>query len=260
MPTVAAGGREVCYQAAVPAIPRPFAPPVVPVHGAGGSGDKWQGQLEALAAGGYRAMAIDLPGHGGSGGEGLRRIDGYRDVVLDFVDELRLDPLVLVGHSMGGAIAQAFALAYPDRLVGLALVGTGAKLRVHPDILTAHARGEVSPDFVAAGFRAHPEPELIRREAEVLRRTPADVRYGDFLACDAFNAVELVGEIRVPTLVLVGREDRMTPVKYSQFLAERIADSRLVIVEGAGHYVMLEQPAEVNRALLDFLADLGKAT
>ena len=113
---------------------RPAGPPLVLVHGAGGNLMHWPGALRRLP--GHTVYALDLPGHGKSGGAGRAEIGAYADVVRGFAEALGLVPFVLAGHSMGGAIALEFALRYPARLAGLILVGTGAKLRVAPEILT----------------------------------------------------------------------------------------------------------------------------
>jgi pimeloyl-ACP methyl ester carboxylesterase len=82
------------------------------------------------------------------------------------------------------------------------------------------------------------------------------VLLGDFRACDAFDVRERLGDISVPTLVIGGTEDRLTPPKFSEYLREHIPNTQLLLVEEAGHMVMLEQPAVVTEAIADFLATL----
>src|SRR5262249_50983979 len=115
-------------------------PPLVLVHGAGGRGEVWGPQLADLSDV-ARVIAVDLPGHGGTGGAGCRRIDDYATWVVGLLDALALDRVVLGGHSMGGAISQTIARARPERLRGLVLVGTGARLRVAPRILELFGAG-----------------------------------------------------------------------------------------------------------------------
>src|SRR5262249_23177397 len=103
--------------------------PLVLVHGAGGSADLWQPQFEGLA-GVARIVALDLPGHGPLGGPGQPSIAGYAEWLEAFLAALDLGPVVLAGHSMGGAVVQAFALDRPERLDGIILISTGARLRV----------------------------------------------------------------------------------------------------------------------------------
>ena len=117
-------------------------PPLVLVHGAGGSADLWDPQLDGLADV-ARVVAPDLPGHGRAPGQGKPSIAAYAEWLGTFLGTLRAGRAVVVGHSMGGAVAQALALRAPGRLAGLVLIGTGAKLRVLPrlvDLLRARPR------------------------------------------------------------------------------------------------------------------------
>ncbi len=180
-------------------------------------------------------------------------------MVKEFVAEGGLHPTVLVGHSMGGAITQSFALAYPDQLMSIVLVGTGAKLRVDPKIfagLRDDPRGAI--DLIARGACAPGAPgEGVEQDTEALLRTPVPVVERDLRACDAFDLMKQVQEITLPSLVICGTDDLMTPPKYAEHLHQRIQGSQLVLVPAAGHMVMLEKPDEVNRAIEAFLNGLG---
>jgi pimeloyl-ACP methyl ester carboxylesterase len=232
------------------------APPLVLVHGAGGNLMHWPGELRRL--GGTRVYALDLPGHGKSGGPGRAEIDAYVEVVREFAEKLGLPRFVLGGHSMGSAIAQTFALHYGARLAGLVLVGGGAKLRVAPQILTGVLQEPVATAALLAEW-THAEgtdPNLLRLYRRRLQEVPVAVMHGDFVACDRFDRRADVGQIAAPTLIICGAADRMTPVKYSEFLRDAIPEAELVIVPGAGHMVMLEQPAAVTAAVQRFLRRL----
>ncbi len=228
--------------------------PVIFVHGAGSSHLLWWNQMRALEP--YaRPLALDLPGHGRSGPPGRDTISAYADVVLGVLDALSLGHAVVVGHSMGGAIAQTLALEHPDRVSGLGLIGTGARLRVLPAILDGildHFDATVAA-IVENAYAPGLDPVLRQRAEAELRACPPCVTHADFVACNAFDILSRVGEIRAPALVLCGREDKMAPPKYSEFLASQIPHARLVLVEGAGHFVMLEQPEPVNRALVELV-------
>lgn len=253
MPFVSVNGRAIHYTSA-PVRGPARAPAVLFLHGAGGTQENWRFQMRYLGPKWY-TVAVDLPGHGGSQGEGSCSVAEYRDFAWEFLDALALSRVVLVGHSMGGGIAQSFALAYPDRLAALVLVGTGARLRVHPDIFAAiHKSVEEAARLISGwAFSSDALPATVAQGAEVFARNREAVLEGDFMACDAFDLTGEIAAIRAPTLVLCGGEDRLTPVKYARFLQQRIPGATLDIVPGAGHMVMLEKPADVNRSLTAFL-------
>jgi pimeloyl-ACP methyl ester carboxylesterase len=234
------------------------SPSVCLVHGTGSSSDAWTPQLDGLADVG-RIVAVDLPGHGGSSGTIPKRIEDAAAVVADFLDALGIGPVVIGGHSMGGAIAQQFALAYPERLEGLILVGTGARLRVLPrllDVLAIDARAGVDLLMsLAVGPQARAElrAALHRSTAD----NPPDVVLGDLQACDAFDVMSRISTIRAPALVICGEDDQLTPPKYSWFLGRHITGARVVVVPGAGHYVQVEKPGETTAAIREFVARLA---
>jgi pimeloyl-ACP methyl ester carboxylesterase len=231
--------------------------PVVLIHGAGGRAEVWARQLEALGDV-AELRALDLPGHGRTVGAGCPSVDDYAGWVLGVLDALALDRTVLVGHSMGGAIAQTLALLRPRRVAGLVLVGTGARLRVLPQVLQLFRdRPPSGVSLVGSlAYSPHTLPGAVVEAEDGLKATPSAVTLGDFLACDRFDAMARVAALRVPTLVVVGRDDRLTPPKYAAFLAATIPGAQLVEVEAAGHFPQLEQPAPVNTALRAFLRDL----
>ena len=228
-------------------------PPLVLVHGAGGTYLHWPPDLRHLPD--APAYALDLPGHGRSGGQARDTIEAYSDVVYGFVRSLGLPPVVIMGHSMGGAIAQDFALRHKDLLAGLALVGTGARLRVAGSILNG-LREDYPATARMIGEWAHasyPSEKMLKLYVQRLLEVPAEVTYDDFVACNRFDLMEDVSRIDVPTLVVCGQEDRLTPPKYCSYLAANIPGAELVLVPAAGHMVMLEQPEEVTAAVERFL-------
>jgi pimeloyl-ACP methyl ester carboxylesterase len=230
-------------------------PPLVLVHGAGGTHLHWPPQVRRLP--GERVLALDLPGHGQSlppGGRGsapLTDVDAMAAAVLALVDHLRLERAVVVGHSMGGAVALTLALHHPERVAGLGLVGTGARLRVMPELLArlaADFAGAVDLIILSVFGPAAPEQLTRLARARMLMEDPR-VLLADWQACNAFDVRERLGGIGVPVLVITGTEDRMTPEKYARFLAERLPQADLRLVAGAGHMVMLERPVEVAQEI-----------
>ncbi len=229
--------------------------PIVLVHGAGGSSQVWSEQLSSFD-GQVNSWAMDLPGHGKSEGSLLSSVLDMAEFINDFIEELSLGKFVLVGHSMGGAIAQEFALHYPEKLMGLILIGSGARLKVNPKIIGALAAGQLPFKDVhhlyGSSTPGHKQEEAMR---EMNKISPA-VYLADFEACNQFDRVLSVEDIKVPSLIIVGDEDVMTPLKYSEFLRSKLPNSHLNIIKGAGHMCMLEKPTEVNAEIGGFLEQL----
>ncbi|MBI5932460.1 MAG: alpha/beta hydrolase [Chloroflexi bacterium] len=222
-------------------------PPLVFIHGAGGTHLHWPHQVRRLSN--QRVLALDLPGHGKSAGFGSQSISDYANQIVGFLDAARLNAAVFIGHSMGSAIALTLALNFPKRVLGLGLVGSGARLRVNPQILESTASDLLFPHAIKlineAEFSANVSPRLKELAAQRMNEIRPSVLHGDFLACNEFDVMSRLAEISKPTLILCGADDILTPVKYSEFLHSHIANSRLVIVPDAGHMAMLEAPQTV---------------
>lgn len=229
--------------------------PVIFVHGAGSNHLIWGAQMRALSSV-AQALALDLPGHGKSDPPGRNSVEAYAEVVLGILDAMCWERAVIVGHSMGGAIAQMMALSYPKRVAGLGLVGTGARLRVMPVVFEGLDRDfDATVRLIVENSYRQPMDENMRRLAEEqMRACPVQVIRDDFLACNQFDVMARLSEIRVPTLIMGGRDDKMTPPKYSEYLHAQIPGSQLELMDGAGHSVMIEQAEAASRALVDFVS------
>jgi pimeloyl-ACP methyl ester carboxylesterase len=227
-------------------------------HGAGGSHRHWLYQLEGLKET-AAPLAVDLPGHGASGGEPASEIATYREFLRQFSAALDLKKFVLAGHSMGGAVALDYALHYGDSLSGLILAGCGARLRVAPPFLEACRIGNLPTAMIDYAYGPAAPAELLESARQEMATVPPQTFFADFTACNSFDCMERLAEIKPPVLLICGREDQMTPPKYSRYLLERLPRAELVELEGAGHMVMLEAPQEVNGAIASFLEKIGAA-
>ena len=234
---------------------------VILIHGAGGTHLHWPAQIRRLP--GYRMYTIDLPGHGKSNGRGSQTIDDYCQSILRWMEEIQILRAVIIGHSMGGAIAITMALNYPEHVVALGLVGSGSRLRVAPVILDNASSPTTFPIAIKAimerAFSHHTDPRLRELAAQKMETTRSSVLHGDFQACNAFDRMDSIRKIRFPTLVICGQDDQLTPVRYSQYLADQIPKAQLRIFPEAGHMVMLEKPNAVATELSAFLATLTYA-
>ena len=232
------------------------------IHGVGGNHLSWPPQIRRMDD--ERVYALDLSGHGKSEGLGKHSIEAYADDVIAFMQELNIRAAVVVGISMGSAIALTLALKYPKKTLGLGLLGAGAKLRVAPSILeTAGNQNtfESAVDIINANcFSANAAQNLLQLSKQQLMETRPPVLLGDFLACNEFDVTDPLEKIKIPTMIVCGAEDKMTPIKYSEFLHSKIVNSQLHVVENAGHLVMAEQPDIVADLLKHFLDDLPART
>jgi len=205
--------------------------------------------------------ALDLPGHGKSSTlDGQQSIEEYVQHMFQWLESLQLRRAVLVGHSMGSAIAMAFALNHPEYVVGLGLISAGARLRVLPELLNYLADQttyyKATDLLMACSFSSNAPARLVELASRRLVETRQSVLYGDLVACDHFDVMDQLGRIKMPTLVVCGAEDQMTPLRYAQFLTSSILEARLEVIPGAGHMVMLEQPLRVAERLFSFLKDI----
>jgi pimeloyl-ACP methyl ester carboxylesterase len=235
---------------------------VILIHAAGSNAHSWHHQYDYLGEA-HSPIALDLPGHGRSSGvEGLRSIQDYADFVAAFLDTLKIRSAVIVGRSMGGAVAMDFALRHPERVQALALIATAAKFNLAPELIQTWRNvtmGRIGQPFSNGGY----SPSTIAQHPEIIRegwgeqiRTDPRVRWGDMIACSQVDLRDQIARINKPTLIIAGADDETTPPAMSDFLAGQIKSSRLEKIPDAGHYVTTEQPAAVNAALEKFLSEL----
>jgi pimeloyl-ACP methyl ester carboxylesterase len=230
------------------------------VHAAGSNAGMWRRQLDALGER-HSAVALDFPGHGRSSGvAGRSTIAEYATFLIEFLAAIELGRCILVGRSMGGAIALAVAAGRPDLVEGLVVVCSAARFTLDEAGLATLrdvVRGRLPQQFTAETFSPATGLELMREAWTEQVKTDPRVRYGDLLACQAFDGRELLAAVRAPTLVVAGADDRVTPPGQAAEIAGAIPGARLEVVPQAGHQVPLEQAARFNGLLTAFAESLG---
>ena len=235
------------------------APPLVFLHGAGGSRLHWPPGIRRLP--GVHTFALDLPGHGKSAGGGETSIEDLAGRVEDWRRACAVFRPVFVGHSMGSAVALTMALREPEGLTGLILIGAGPRLQVNPVLLEQTERAETFTGAVEQilkwSFAPQASPRLVALARRTMIRAGPALLHRDLQACDAFDVAARLAEVRAPTLIIVGSQDRMTPPRLSQELHQGLVESRLQTIEGAGHMVMLERPEIVGHMLLAFCREIS---
>jgi len=227
------------------------------VHGSGGDHSLWVNQYSELQES-YNIAAIDLPGHGQSTGKGEQSAEAYVEWIKKFAEKSDYKKPVIIGHSLGAAISLVSAIKYGPLLSGIVPVGGGVTMPVNETILDG-IREETAETmaFIAKFSVAKENREKFSQgiKDDLLKTDPA-ITYGDFLACSKLDIKSLVSRIKIPVLAVCGRDDKMTPPDLSRYIQEQVAGATLVVIDGAGHYVMAEKPRELNSAIAGFVETL----
>jgi pimeloyl-ACP methyl ester carboxylesterase len=253
--------------------------PIVLSHGVTLSVRTWVHQLEDLAAAGFRVIAYDHRGHGASVcGESGHSLVNLAEDVRAVLEGLDLRGAVLVGHSMGGVAVQAFAVQLPEvlreRVAGIVLLSTLAraplgsqstrvKARIEqltrraPDTTRLWAAPNVGLLAARIGFGRDPQPSHLELVRQMMLECPSETRREAPAVLIGLDLVDALHAIEVPTLVIGGTADVLTPPHEARRLAEAIPGARLELLDGGGHMLMLERTPELNRLIVEFARDVG---
>lgn len=242
------------------------AVPVVFLHGIGGGARLWTRQLQTFGRH-YRAIAWDMPGYGGSAPLETASVGTYGDALAEFIDALRLERPVLVGHSIGGMIVQSFLADDLGSVRAAILAQTspafgGRDPRWAEEFVAARLgpldQGEPIASVALANITgmlgADPDPDGVALARDVMASTPAEAYRASTLAMIGFDRREALARIAAPTLLLAGSEDRSAPAPTMAKMAEKVPGSEYVCLDGVGHLAFAERPAAFDDAVLSFLA------
>ena len=248
------------------------SPPLVFLHGIGGAARAWRGQIEAFSDG-YRAMAWDMPGYGGSAPLPSFRMATLADALQDFLKGVGATKPILVGHSIGGMIVQQWLTKYPDIAAAVVLAQTSPAFSKadgdwQKEFIGARLgpldRGEtmasLAPTLVKQLVGDNPDVRGMELARDCMAAVPEASYRASMLALLGFDQRNALKNIVVPTLVLSGSRDRNAPAPMMAKMATYIASATYVDLEGAGHLVNLERPAAFNAALDSFLKAHAAAT
>jgi pimeloyl-ACP methyl ester carboxylesterase len=240
---------------------------VVMLHGVGGGREAWAPQLDAIAAAGYRAVAWDAPGYGSSGLIEPYDMAGLARALEPLLDALPARRRVLIGHSMGGMVAQEAAATFPGKVDGLVLSATSPAFgkadgawqqeflakRLGP-LDAGQTMADLAPALVAGMIGPDAEPAGVRLATEVMGRVPGDTYRKALHAIVRFDRRAALGAIRVPTLLIAGSNDANAPPAVMEKMAARIAGAEYRMLAGCGHLANLERPGAFNDIVLAWLA------
>ena len=242
---------------------RPEGAAVVFIHGAGMDHSVWVMPSRYFARVGHNVLALDLPGHGRSDGPALATIPELAGWVVRAMDAAGLASAAVVGHSMGALVAYALACQFPARCRALALLGVSAPMPVTSALLSAardddHAAIDMANTWshspaARLGANENPGMWMLGTGRRLLEAAGPGVFHADLRACNAFDADEIGDAARCPTLVILGKEDQMTPMRAGLRIQERLHNPRIVQLPGCGHAMLSEQPNAVLDALVSIV-------
>jgi pimeloyl-ACP methyl ester carboxylesterase len=233
----------------------PSGPPVVLIHGAGASHLFWPAELRRLS--GHTVYTLDLPGHGKSVGIGQHSIEAYTGKVIDFLINMGIFQTILVGHSMGGAIALQAAYQYPNQVRAVGLIASGACFQIPADLVENISNTTMRPVafewFKRNLFLPSSNEELVLKTLEMIKAVRPGVLYGDWQASVQFDLRRVVSQIMLPVWIAAGSEDRIAPVSHANFLASHMKQALVQVFPGAGHMLVLEKARLIEAGLSEFL-------
>ncbi len=238
----------------------PALPAVVFLHGAGFDHSVWALLARSFAYRDFGVLAPDLPGHGRSAGAALPSIAAMADWTAALIDAAGVRAARLIGHSMGSLAALDTAARFPGTVTGLALIATAAPMRVSDELLNAaKANDHAAIDMIAIWGNGHratlggslaPGLWMLGGAERLLECAGPGVLFNDLAACNDYRgALAAAATVTVPSILILGDRDLMTPAKSGKALAAAIPACRVTVLEGAGHMLMSERPEEVFAAL-----------
>lgn len=217
---------------------------LVLLHSAGATPAIWNRVRANLV--GVPILAPAMPGRDGAGPPATE-IASHAAAVLRAMDDAGVQRAAFGGHSLGGAVALWLALHHPARVAGLGVMNAGARMRVAPQMLEALPDGLASiVELVAlSNFPPGAPQEWVEERRASYESVGGETLLADLTACDRFDVLDRLWEIRCRTQVLAGAEDTLTPPRFARLMAERISAARFIEYPGAGHMLPIERPAEV---------------
>jgi len=241
-------------------------PAVVLIHGYPFNRTLWTEQTDALTSR-FRVVTPDLRGFGESdSSEGPATMNQMAQDVAKLMDQLGIQQAVIGGLSMGGYVALAFVKQFPSRVKALVLADTRAQADTEEAKQTRHQQAEKALSEGMAGIAdamlpklltpdtVSKRPEVVKRVRDMMLKTKPQGAASALLGmAEREDLSEFISNIGVPTMIVVGREDAITPIGDSEKMQSKIAPSHLVVIEKAGHVSNLEQTEQFNFALLRFL-------
>ncbi|MBM4241030.1 MAG: alpha/beta hydrolase [Euryarchaeota archaeon] len=244
---------------------RGYGFPLILLHGLGSDHSIWEASAPEFSKK-YKTFSLDLRGHGSFDKPKIHySIDLFSRDVLKFMEEKGIYKANIIGHSMGGSIAQQTALKYPEMVRSLILVSTFSyvdkKLReTFKTLLESLDKGGYSLFFDKVlelantpQFLFDNREFILARKKIMAKKSSIDAVRNSILACLGWDISNSISDISVPTLIIAGNEDILTRINLSEYIHHSIKDSQLIILDGVGHNLMVEKPKEFSQMVTSFL-------
>ncbi len=229
--------------------------PIILIHGVGGTHLSWPAKIRRLV--GYDVYAIDLPGHGKSKGTAAQTIQQYTPRLIDFLAGLNLYRAILMGQSLGSAIALQMALDAPEHTVGVGVIAGAASYQIQSGFLQEFRSGLTLPTALQKLKKLltnTPTAQEIFEEKPLTTAVHASLWYTDWCACAHFDVRSRLHEIKQPIFIAAGRQDQVVPFQHSAFLANQIPHAALIDYKHSGHLLALEEPERLSVDIQQFLS------
>ena len=233
-------------------------PPVILIHGVASNHLSWPAEIRRLRE--KTVYAIDLPGHGKSAGTAKHFVSAYQATLIDFIEQIKHNRAVLIGHSLGAAIALQFALNNPQHVAGLVCISSAASYNFDPTFINLFRSPKMQKttlELLQAYFAPlHGKAQWYPNLVKSLPTIRTSLWYADFRAAEHFDLRNKLPQIKTPTLVLSGEEDPLVPVSDAAYLARQLPEGRFISYPHHGHMLMLEEPVKIAQAIQRFYINL----
>lgn len=234
-------------------------PTLIFISGASSCSTFWNMQVIELSKT-FNTLAVDLPGHGRSTGNGEKKISQYAEAVKNFITEIQPPYPILCGFSMGGAVTLELLTQKPNTVSAGIVINSGARLKILP-LLLKKIREKKKENFnfenlfTEMALSKKSDSTRLKPIVEASSNSNTQVTINDIYACNAFNVKNNLSKIDVPVLIITSEDDVITPLEKGVYLAENIKNSKLINIKDAGHLSPIEQPEQVNAAISNFVME-----
>lgn len=225
------------------------------IHGAGGSSNHWSWLADNISEN-IQVIAFDLPGHGKSSGYVPDNFRQALNLISIFIEQMNIKkPFNLIGHSLGGMLAQAYAIKFPENIHNLVLISTSYSVMIHPKLLEQLKTNVLDKEFIRAGFEPHVNKAVIELIIRDFQNTKLAPNAADFMNISKYNLKGDVPKIKNRTLIIMGDCDKVISPRKTRELNKLIENSVSVVIKNAGHYPHLEKYNETAKVIESFLLD-----